>query len=285
MSAIATFGEYVGREERRSEVLDAHRVAEMAAVLDVSMEELAPAGRLPKLAHWLYFIPWARQSELGTDGHPRRGGFMPPIELPRRMFAGGRLTFHRDLFIGEMAERVVTIMSIKPKTGSSGELVFVTVRHQIFGANGLAVEEEQDIVYRDDAPNAGGSLSAKAPPAEPVPEGALTKTILVDPVLLFRFSALTSNAHRIHYDRPYATGVEHYPGLVVHGPLQALLLLELVRARFPRETVAQFRFQARRPIFDDGPFTCVALKNGSTIDLSTRSRDGLTSMTALAELQ
>ena len=218
----------------------------MAAVLDVTTEALAPGGRLPRLAHWLYFNPWVRQSELGTDGHPRRGGFMPPIELPRRMFAGARLTFHRELQTGEAAERVATIVSVTPKTGASGALVFVTVRHQILGANGLAIEEEQDIVYRDDAPpSAAGSAPAKEPRAEPVPEGALTKSIPVDPVLLFRFSALTSNAHRIHYDRSYVTEVEHYPGLVVHGPLQAMLLLDFVRESFPSETVAKFKFQRR----------------------------------------
>src|SRR6202035_3520038 len=123
---------YIGRQERRSETLDAHRVADLAALLDVDLETLAPDGALPPLAHWLYFNPWARQSELGPDGHPRRGGFLPSAPLPRRMFAGGRMTFHANLALGENAERVSTIAGISPKTGSSGELVFVKVRHEIF---------------------------------------------------------------------------------------------------------------------------------------------------------
>lgn len=274
---------YLNRQERRSETLDAHRVADLAALLDVDLETLAPGSTLPPLAHWLYFNPWARQSELGPDGHPRRGGFLPPVTLPRRMFAGGRMTFHAKLVLGETAERVSTIAAISRKTGSSGELVFVTVQHEIFGPHGLAITEEQDIVYRDAAaPGSQASAPTQAP--APVAPGSIVKRVQVDPVLLFRFSVVTSNAHRIHYDYPYVTDVEHYPGLVVHGPLQAVMLLELVREHFS-EPVAQFTFQARRPIFDTAPFfDCVGRRTASGVDLETRDEGGHTCMKASVTL-
>ncbi|HVA37703.1 MAG TPA: MaoC family dehydratase N-terminal domain-containing protein [Candidatus Dormibacteraeota bacterium] len=253
----------------------------MAALLDREVADLAPGGRLPALAHWLYFTSWAPQSQLGSDGHPRRGGFMPPIELPRRMFAGARMTLHRDLRVGETAERHAEITAIQRKSGGSGTLIFVTVRFRIFGVEGLAIEEEQDIVYRDvTAP----APARQEPAPEPVPAGAHTRAIHPDPVLLFRFSALTSNAHRIHYDRPYAVEEEGYPGLVVHGPLQAMLLLDLVREHFPGRGISTFRFQARRPIFDTGDMLCVAQAGESGIDLSTRTSEGHVAMSARAQL-
>lgn len=275
----ANYDAFLNRQERRSETLDAHRVADLAALLDIDLQTLAPNGALPPLAHWLYFNPWTRQSELGPDGHPRRGGFLPPVALPRRMFAGGRMTFHSSLVLGEKAERVSTITAISRKTGSSGELVFVTVRHEIFGQRGLAITEEQDIVYRDvTAPGSQGS--AATPAAAPIEPGPIVKRVQVDPVLLFRFSAVTSNAHRIHYDYPYVTSVEHYPGLIVHGPLQAVMLLELVREHFS-EPVARFTFQARRPIFDTAPFfDCVGRRTESGVDLETRDSSGYACMKA-----
>ena len=277
------FSEYIGRQERRTDRLDPHRVTNLAALLDTGVDAIAPNGELPPLAHWLYFNSWARQSELGSDGHPKRGGFMPPITLPRRMFAGGRLAFHRALRIDENAERVATIMSIKPKTGSSGELVFVTVKHEISGAHGLAVEEEQDIVYRGDPPAAAQQPApSKADPA-PIGTNAVIERIEPTSVMLFRFSALTDNGHRIHYDWPYVTKTEHYPGLVVHGPLQAMLLTDLVRRKFSR-AIARFSFQARRPIFDTEPFECVGWRDGDAVQLLTRDLAGNAAMTASATL-
>jgi 3-methylfumaryl-CoA hydratase len=271
------FEEYVNKQERRSDALDAHRIRDMAAVLDVDFDSLAPEGRLPLLGHWLYFNPWAPQSQIGADGHPRRGGFLPPIALPRRMFAGGRIAHHHPLRIGDAAERVSTIISIQQKTGASGELVFVTVKHEIFDAAGLAIEEEQDIVYRGASP--------AAPPAAPksvetLPQDAVRKPIVADPVLLFRFSALTSNSHRIHYDRPYAAQIEGYPGLVVHGPLQAVLLADLVRERFAQIRPARFTFAARKPLFEGDAFECVGVLRDGAIELSTRNERGESCMTA-----
>ena len=275
---------YIGRQERRTDRFDAHRIANLAALLDTDVDAIAPNGELPPLAHWLYFTTWARQSELGGDGHPKRGGFMPPISLPRRMFAGGRVAFHRPLRVDEKAERVATITSIKPKTGASGELVFVTVKHEISGPQGLAIEEEQDIVYRGDPP-AGAQPPAAAPKAEPAPVGADAVIARIEPttVMLFRFSALTDNGHRIHYDWPYVTKTEGYPGLLVHGPLQAMLLTDLVRRNFPG-AIARFQFQARRPLFDTSPFECVAWRDGNAVQLLTRDLSGSAAMTASATL-
>ncbi|MGA3036423.1 MAG: MaoC family dehydratase N-terminal domain-containing protein [Vulcanimicrobiaceae bacterium] len=275
------YREYIDREERRTDRLDHHRVADLAALLDTTFETISPGNALPPLAHWFYFNAWARESELGEDGHPRRGGFMPPIALPRRMAAGGRITFHRDLQLGETAERVATIVSIKEKTGASGELVFVTVRHEIFVAGGLAIEEEQDIVYRG-AATAGAKEAPKDPPVV-LEAGTTTKRINVDPVLLFRFSALTSNGHRIHYDRTYAMNVEHYPGLVVHGPLQAVMLVDLVRESIGMP-VKRFSFQARRPLFDKTPFDCAVHAKDGGADLMTIDADGQVCMRASVEL-
>ena len=277
---LIDYSAYIGRQERRADRLDRHRIADLAALLDTNLETISPRDTLPPLAHWYYFNTWARESELGEDGHPRRGGFMPPITLPRRMFAGGRITFHRDLELGETAERVATIASVKEKTGASGELVFVTVRYEISGAKGLAIEEEQDIVYRGAA-----TAAAKEPPKEPpapIEVGTHVKRINVDPVLLFRFSALTSNGHRIHYDRTYAMEIEHYPGLVVHGPLQAVMLVDLVREKIGKP-IRRFTFQARRPLFDTTPFDCAARASGNGAELMTLDPDGQICMKASVE--
>lgn len=277
--------EYIGRQEKRTDRLDAHRIANLAALLDEDIDMLAPGRRLPALAHWLYFNRWARQSALGADGHPKRGGFMPPIELPRRMFAGGRLTFRDALVLDEDVERVATITSIQRKSGSSGELVFVTVKHEVFGPHGLAIVEEQDIVYRGNPPAGQSTQRAQKSAPAPVstPQDAVVRRIDVDPVMLFRFSALTDNGHRIHYDYPYVTKVEGYPGLIVHGPYQAMLLVDLVRRHFPGR-ITGFSFAARSPLFETEPFECVGWRDGDAIALMTRNLAGEQCMSAKAQL-
>lgn len=165
---------------------------------------------LPPLWHWVYFTPTARASEIGPDGHPRRGGFLPPVELPNRMWAGGRVSFVQPLQVGEAVSRVSRILRCERKSGRTGDLIFVTVEHTLSGSKGVAVVEEQDIVYRNAAP-AGGKPAGEAVP----PQADFRRRIAIDPVLLFRYSALTFNGHRIHYDHPYATKVEGYPGLIV----------------------------------------------------------------------
>jgi 3-methylfumaryl-CoA hydratase len=250
----------------------------LAALLD--RDDAAPrtGDALPALAHWLYFLPVHRESKLGPDGHAARGEFLPPVPLPRRMWAGSRLAFLRPVAIGETIACTSRIAAVNVKEGRSGPLVFVTVRHEIGNAAGLAITDEHDIVYR-------GASSAAATPAVAAPAGeAWSRTVLPDPVLLFRYSAVTFNGHRIHYDHPYATQVEGYPGLVVHGPLVATLLVDLLRRNRPGVDLAAFTFRAMRPLFDTTPFTICGLPDEATksAKLWTRDAAGAVTMEALA---
>lgn len=237
-----------GKTETLSDVIALPPVRALAALLDRD-HEYRPGDELPLLAHWLNFLPAAHQSELGEDGHPRRGGFLPPVSLPRRMWAGSRIEFHRTLRVGEEVSRTSRIAAVNSKQGRSGSLVFVRVTHEIRSGESLAITEEQDIVYRD-APQTGNVQTPTPAPDEAV----WRREIVPSPVLLFRYSALTFNAHRIHYDRPYATQVEDYPGLVVHGPLIATLLLDLVYRSMPAAKVRRFSFRAVSPLFDIARF-------------------------------
>ncbi|APA87804.1 MaoC family dehydratase N-terminal domain-containing protein [Paraburkholderia sprentiae WSM5005] len=250
----------------------------LAATLD--REE--SGNTVPPLWHWLYFLPVTPLSEVGPDGHPKRGGFLPPVPLPRRMWAGGRLTFHAPLKIGEHARRTSTIANIEDKTGRSGRLVFVTVQHTIEVDGELKLEEEHDIVYRD-APQQGARPQQPAPAPE---DETWRRTIDADAVMLFRYSALTFNGHRIHYDHPYVTQVEGYPGLVVHGPLIATLLVDLVRRELPQATLQSFAFRALRPTFADLPFRVCGkpAADGKTIDLWAKDHEGYLTMRATAAL-
>lgn len=280
-AALANLSGWVGRTESAEERIGATPVAMLSALLDRDDPPPREGDALPPLAHWLHFLPVHRQSELGPDGHARRGGFLPPVPLERRMWAGSRLEFHRALRIGETARRVSTIRSVTVKEGRSGPLVFVTVRHEIAGEAGPAITDEHDIVYRD----AKGAAVA-AP--EPAPAGeAWSREVKPDPVLLFRYSALTHNGHRIHYDHPYATQVEGYPGLVVHGPLVATLLLDLLRRQRPGVPVRRFAFRALRPLFDTGPFTLCGRPGddgAGTYTLWACSPEGALAVQAGAEL-
>ncbi len=243
--------EWIGRTESHSDLITAMPMAALSATLDRGDPEPLPGTDVPPLWHWLYFAPVARASELGPDGHPRRGGFLPPVPLPRRMWAGGRLQFHHPLRVGDEVERLSRIADLNAKQGRSGALAFVTVQHEISNRGGVAITEEHDIVYRD-PPSPG------APPARPQPAPGneeFSREIVPDPVLLFRYSALTFNGHRIHYDRNYVTDVEGYPGLIVHGPLIATLLLDLLRREKPQARVRRFAFKAMSPIFDIHSFT------------------------------
>ena len=274
--------DWVGRTESHADVVTATPVAALAATLD--RDDPPPRGGdpLPPLWHWLYFLPLARQSEIGPDGHPKRGGFLPPVPLARRMWAGSRLSFLQPLRIGEPIERTSTIVDITSKEGRSGPLVFVRVRHAIAGARGPAIVDEHDIVYREMP--ARGERPATPPRAPGT--ASWTRTIRPDDVLLFRYSALTFNGHRIHYDRRYATEVEGYPGLVVHGPLIATLLLELARRERPNATVMRFSFRAVSPLFDVAPFTVngVPAADGDSLSLWAANPDGGLAMEAMATL-
>jgi 3-methylfumaryl-CoA hydratase len=251
-------------------------IAGLAALLDHATPPW-PANEVPPLGHWLYFTPRALQSQIGADGHPLRGGFLPPVELPRRMWAGGALRFLAPVPIGSSLERVSTIDDVVAKTGASGEMLFVTVRHLIHADGRAAIEERQDLVYRHE-----GSTGASATAVEPRPADA-SRTITPDPVQLFRYSALTFNGHRIHYDRDYARNVEGYPGLVVHGPYAATLLLDLFLREKPGARVTGFSFRAQRPLFDTAPFTVNLLRGDATAEAWTASADGRPAMTARIE--
>jgi len=251
--------DWIGRRESAEDSCDARRVADMAATLDLPA---APreGERLPPGWHWMFFNPMARARELGPDGHPRRGGFLPPVALPRRMWAGGRLSFPAPLVVGARLRRYSEILSVDPKSGRSGAMVFVVVRHRVFSGDALAVEEEHDIVYRE-APAPGAAPAAPVPPPEAASVASWTRRVVPDPVMLFRYSALTANGHRIHYDQPYATGIEGYPGLVFHGPLTATLLMALAEGGLGRP-LARFEFRNRAPLFDVAPFTLAGAPDG-----------------------
>ncbi|MGE0222590.1 MAG: MaoC family dehydratase N-terminal domain-containing protein [Acetobacteraceae bacterium] len=240
---------WIGRQETLRDTVTPVPVAALTATLDRDDPPPQPGDALPPLWHWLYFLPLARWSDIGPDGHPKRGGFLPPVPLPRRMWAGGRFTFHAPARVGDAITRTSTVADVTVKEGRSGALCFVLVRHEIAGPAGPVLTEEHDIVYRD-PPNPDD------PPPAPRPapaDAAWRREIVPDDVLLFRYSALTFNSHRIHYDRRYVTTEEGYPGLIVHGPLIATLLTDLYRRHIDRP-MRSFRFRAVSPLFDIAPF-------------------------------
>jgi 3-methylfumaryl-CoA hydratase len=238
------FSAWVGKRETVSDVLEPARSNALSAALG-EPEALSANDPLPLLHHWLYFWDVRPPSGLGVDGHHAKGGFLPPVPLPRRMWAGGRLKFLHPLKLGETVTRTSTILKVETKVGKSGTLVFVTVQHELSGEAGPAIVEEQDLVYREAA--APGSIPAPSAGGEP-PSAPWRHDVDPDTVLLFRYSALTMNGHRIHYDRPYAMDEEAYPGLVVHGPLQATLLIDLA-ARNLGAPVTGFDFRGQVPAF------------------------------------
>jgi len=271
---------WIGRTETRNDLVTAVPVAALSATLDRNDPEPVNGTAIPPLWHWLYFLPISPLGEAGPDGHPKRGGFLPPVPLPRRMFAGGRFEYHHPMKVGERISRTSRITDVSGKQGRSGTLVFVTVRHEITGPAGVAMTEEHDIVYREN-PRA----DAPVPKPAPAPVGeAFSREIAPDPVLLFRYSALTFNSHRIHYDRSYVTEVEGYPGLIVHGPLIATLLTDLLRRNLPQAAVRRFEFRAVRPLFDIHRFTVCGRQDGNRVALWTRDHEGWLTMEATAEL-
>ncbi|HAL37939.1 MAG TPA: acyl-CoA dehydrogenase [Polaromonas sp.] len=283
-STLAHLQSWVGKSETLTDDITAAPVRALSATLDRDDPAPVPGTALPALWHWLYFLPQHRQSEIGPDGHAKRGGFLPPVPLPRRMWAGGRLQWFQDnpVLVGDAVRRVSRIGSVTHKAGRTGDLLFVLVKHEVHNAKGLALTEEHDIVYR-----------AAAQPGDPVPppiaaeEGAAwQREIVPDDVLLFRYSALTFNGHRIHYDRRYVTEVEGYPGLMVHGPLIATLLVDLVRRHAPGAFIKRFNFKALRPTFDLHPFRLNGQpsEDGKTVRLWAEDHEGWLTMQATADL-
>jgi len=300
---------WIGRSETVNDQIGPTPVIALTATLDHPAVPVPPGTALPPLWHWLYFLPMHRQSEIGPDGHAKRGGFLPPVPLPRRMWAGSQFEFRAPVRVGDRVARTSTIDDVTTKEGRTGKLVFVKVRHELRcnGAAEPALVEFHDIVYREAkqpgdvepppqaaAVGASREVSGSGLPGPEThtlggqrPQGAWGRTIVPDDVLLFRYSALTFNGHRIHYDRKYVTEVEGYPGLIVHGPLIATLLMDLLRRHLPDADVATFRFKAVRPTFDLHPFKVNGQlqDDGKTVKLWAQDVDGWLTMDAVATLR
>lgn len=231
-------------EAEASDVVTAHRAADLAATLNVD-HEVADGGALPPLWHWTHFLDRVPTRDLGADGHPREGHFLPSIPNRRRMFAGGRVEIAEPLAVGEATVRRSRLLDKVVKRGRMGEMLFLTLLHEYYQGDELRVREEQDVVYRSDASTSTAPPPVNRPLAKQTAPWAMTPEL--HPPLLFRFSALTGNAHRIHYDQPYTTGVEGFPALVVHGPLLAIFMAELARTH--GGVVRTFEFRLSRPVF------------------------------------
>jgi 3-methylfumaryl-CoA hydratase len=270
--------QWIGREQQLEECLHAGPANLMEMTLDRA-PQLGPGDALPPLWHWLYFLRSAPMGALGRDGHPARGGFLPPVALPRRMWAGGRFGFSEDLHIGAQVQKTSRIEDVTLKTGRSGALCFVTVRHTLAQTGSRpAFWEEHDIVYREDP----GTATPAAQPPLIGENWTHNETVIPSEVLLFRYSALTFNGHRIHYDRDYARTVEGHAGLVVHGPLIATLLMDLAQRVQGPARPAAFEFRAASPLFDTAPFTLHARRDGATVTLAAATPEGRLAMRATA---
>jgi 3-methylfumaryl-CoA hydratase len=284
MADRTSLKEWIGGREEAADLFLPERCAALARALDQPDAALVEGEPLPALRHWLYFWTIAARADLGRDGHPALGGFLPDVgrlwgSQTRRMWAGSRLDFHRPLILGMPTRRLSTVESVEEKSGRSGRLVFVTVRHEIFDADTLAVTDRHDIVYREEVP--GAQL---AEPDTASGDYQWQATYTGDPVLLFRYSALTFNGHRIHYDRDYAQQVEGYGGLVVHGPLLATLLVDFATSLRPGQTLRKFSFRGRRPVVDGQPFQLRArTAHDGSLALWIADAEGALAMTAEAE--
>ncbi len=262
-----------GKQEVLEDDITLFPARALAAALD---HDVLPekGDNLPTFWEWLYFLPTPRGAMTGADGHPAKGGFLPPVPLPRRMWAAGEAKIRKPLIIGESAKRTSTILSVDLKHGSSGTLVFVNVQHDIHQNGELCITQVQNIVYREQP-----TEKAALPPGKSPEDDALwSEDRTIDPVLLFRFSALTYNGHRIHYDRPYAENEELYPALVVHGPLLVTLLLNLKAQQEPNKTIKEFYFRAVRPTFDINPLKLQGSIDGHTLKLWSTDQDNMVCM-------
>ncbi|WP_424627887.1 FAS1-like dehydratase domain-containing protein [Bradyrhizobium sp. SYSU BS000235] len=271
--------QWIGRTQKASDIVTAQLVKALRATLFMEIGNPADGDAAPLTTHWCLAQPVAPMNELGPDGHPARGGFLPPVPLPRRMWAGGQLEFLDTLRVGDDVTRSSRIADVTLKTGSTGALCFVTVDHTITTGRGVAIRERQDIVYRDVTP--AGTQKASAP-ASPGPTARHRETHMADPVLLFRYSALTFNGHRIHYDRDYVTKVEGYPGLIFHGPLQASLLVEFAAKLHGGNAPKMFSYRGVQPLFDGADFSINADDGASEMAVWTANADGVPTMKATA---
>lgn len=273
---IGHLREWIGRTEKKSDVVTPGLVERLRATLGDTAS--ATPDAVPLAIHWCLAPPAVPPSEIGPDGHSTRGGFLPPVLLPRRMWAGGALEFHQPLVAGDAVTRLSRITDVAEKIGRAGHLVFVTVEHRISTNNSLAISERQDIVYREAQATRGGK------PAAPVRarEADYRDTVEATTTLLFRYSALTFNGHRIHYDRDYARDIEGYPGLVFHGPLQATMLVNFASRLKDGRTPARFSYRGLSPLFDGPEFTLNAIIKDETVELWCADHNGTTTMEANA---
>lgn len=281
---------WVGRRQQSTETLDARLVRWLAATLDRDDLLAARDGDpLPPAWHWAFFNAIEPMTRLGRDGHPHKGGFLPATAQPRRMWAGSRLHWLGELRVGQPVERESTILKCEAKRGKSGELVLVTVGHRFSVGAALLLEEQHDIVYRDDASaderRALAELAAQARAGNTAYErrGEIVRELSVGPVQMFRYSAATFNGHRIHYDRDYTRDEELYPGLVVHGPLQATWLLGLARKELGGSLPERFDFRGRSPLFDGQTVGINARREGEDrLALWVTAQDGVVTLDATA---
>jgi 3-methylfumaryl-CoA hydratase len=272
--------QWVGRTEEASDIVTAQLVKGLRATLFLDIGEPKTGDAAPFTTHWCLAQPVYPMSMLGPDGHPTRGGFLPPVPLPRRMWAGGELQFIEPLRVGDEATRASRIADVTVKNGSIGTLCFVSVEHTITTARGVAIRERQDIVYRD-MPT-GGKNAAPAKPAATPPAAKHRQTHISDPVLLFRYSALTFNGHRIHYDRDYVTKVEGYPGVIFHGPMQAALLVEFAAHLHGGIAPKKFSYRGLQPLFEGGEFSVNANEIAEGLDIWVANADGAPTMRGTA---
>jgi 3-methylfumaryl-CoA hydratase len=270
--------QWIGRSTEATDVVTAQLVKGLRATLFQEIGEPRTGDAAPFTVHWCLAQPVFPMSMLGPDGHPTRGGFLPPVPLPRRMWAGGEIEFLQPLRVGDESTRTSRIADVQVKSGSTGTLCFVSVEHSISSPRGEAIRERQDIVYREmtsSAPAAG-----KAPP--PPPKAQHRETHVSDPVLLFRYSALTFNGHRIHYDRDYVTKVEGYPGLIFHGPLQAALIIEMAAKLQGGKAPRKFTYRGLQPLFEGTEFSVNANSTAGGMELWTANAEGQPTMKGTA---
>lgn len=271
--------EWIGKTTQASDIVTAQLAKGLRATLFQEIGEPKAGDAAPWTTHWCLGQPVFPMSMLGPDGHPTRGGFLPPVPLPRRMWAGGELAFQDALRVGDEVTRTSRIADVTMKTGSTGALCFVAVEHTITTPRGTAIRERQDIVYRG---LSGAPPAASGKPAAPPPVAIHRESHMADPVLLFRYSALTFNGHRIHYDRDYVTRVEGYPGLVFHGPLQAALIVELAAKLHGGAAPAKFSYRGVQPLFEGSEFSVNANDTPAGMELWTANSQGQPTMKGTA---
>lgn len=273
---MSDWADWVGRSETRSDIITTGLLQRFCATIDTPATDEIPQG-----LHWCLCLPDAPTAALGNDGHPEKGGFLPPIPLPRRMWASSSISFEHPLQLGDEVSRVSSIASIEQKSGKSGELIFVAIDHETRVAGRVAIRETQNIVYREPSA-AAASVSLTSNNSPELQGWDWQQKFIPCETLLFRYSSLTFNSHRIHYDKPYAMQEEGYPGLVVHGPLMATLLLNLVASQLGVNKLSHFSFRGQSPAFANAALYLVGKREGKSLTLAVLSMDGETIMSAQA---